>query len=148
MTDACRPICTEIHYGSPDYQRAFALREEVLRKPLGLVLNEETLAQDRECFHLVCYVDGQLVASLQHLPKSSHTIGMRQVAVLPHLQGQGIGRALVEFAEQLARERGYLLMTLHARETAIRFYEKLGYERVGEMFEQVTIPHCAMQKRL
>jgi GNAT superfamily N-acetyltransferase len=139
---------SEIQQSSPDYAVAFALREDVLRKPLGLVLNEETLAQDRECFHLVCYLDGALVASLQLLPKGDGAIGMRQVAVVPRWQGQGIGRGLVEFAEQFARERGFTLMKLHARETAIRFYEKLGYECVGEPFVQVTLPHRAMQKKL
>lgn len=144
----CGVICKPIQYGSPEYDAAFALREEVLRKPLGLILNEETLAQDRECFHLVCHVGGELAASLQLLPKSSQDIGMRQVAVKPHRQGQGIGRALVEFAEQFARERGFTLMKLHARDTAIPFYKRLGYECAGEPFIQVTIPHQAMQKRL
>ena len=39
-------------------------------------------------------------------------------------------------------------MTLHARDTAIPFYKKLGYECVGEPFVEVTILHQAMQKRL
>ena len=140
--------CSEIQYGSPDYAAAFTLREEVLRKPLGLSLNNETLAQECEYFHLVCHLGGELVACLVLLPKEEGTIGMRQVAVAPQLQGRGIGRALVEFAEQFARERGFTLMMLHARDTAIPFYEKLGYECVGEPFVQVTIPHRVMQKKL
>lgn len=139
---------SEIQYDSPDYAATFALREEVLRKPLGLSLNDETLAQERYYFHLVCHLDDELVACLVLLPKKNGDIRMRQVAVKPHLQGQGIGRALVEFAEQFARERGFTLMKLHARDTAILFYEKLGYECVGEPFVEVTILHCEMQKEL
>ena len=140
---------SQIQYGSPEYAAAFALREEVLRKPLGLSLRPETLQQVRDYLYLACHVDGELVG----LPgarcrKSDREIRMRQVAVAPRLQGQGIGRALVEFAEQFARERGFTLMTLHARDTAIPFYEKLGYECVGEPFVEVTILHQAMQKRL
>lgn len=140
--------CSEIQYGSTEYAAAFALREEVLRKPLGLSLNDETLAQERDYFHLVCHLDSELVACLVLLPKESGDIRMRQVAVKPHLQGQGIGRALVEFAEQFARERGFTLMKLHARDIAIPFYERLGYESVGEPFVEVTILHQTMQKRL
>lgn len=139
---------SEIQYGSRDYAAAFALREEVLRRPLGISLNDETLAQERDYFHLVCHLDGELVGCLVLLPKEERTIGMRQVAVAPHLQGLGIGRALVEYAERFARERGFTLMKLHARESAIPFYEKLGYECVGEPFIQVTIPHLEMRKQL
>ena len=39
-------------------------------------------------------------------------------------------------------------MILHARETAVVFYEKLGYSSLGDQFEEVTIPHWAMEKRL
>ena len=67
---------------------------------------------------------------------------------VPELQGQGIGRALVEYAEAAARQGGCCRMVLHARETAVPFYEKLGYSRVGQRFEEVTIPHWAMERRL
>ena len=73
---------------------------------------------------------------------------MRQVAVVSDLQGQGIGRALVEYSEALARKLGFRRMVLHARETAVAFYKKLGYLRIGGRFEEVTIPHWAMTKQL
>ena len=57
---------------------------------------------------------------------------MRQVAVVGDLQGQGIGTALVKRSEAMARELGFRRMILHARETAVAFYEKLGYTKVGE----------------
>jgi GNAT superfamily N-acetyltransferase len=73
---------------------------------------------------------------------------MRQLAVVPELQKRGIGTALVEYSEDLARKAGYRRMILHARETAVAFYEKLGYSRLGDRFEEVTIPHWAMEKHL
>lgn len=139
---------TEIRHGSAEYVAAFALREEVLRKPLGLTLNDVTLRQEREYFHIVCHIEGALAGCLVLLSKDATDIRMRQVAVAPHLQGQGVGSKLVNFAEDFARERGCTRMTLNARDTAIPFYEKLGYARVGEPFEEVTIMHWAMQKSL
>ncbi len=70
------------------------------------------------------------------------------MAVHAELQGRGIGTALVEYAEALARELGHRRMVLHARETALPFYEKLGYARIGEMVVKVTIPHWEMAKEL
>jgi len=66
---------------------------------------------------------------------------MRQVAVSDKHQGLGIGRAMVEFSERFARENGYGKISMHARDTAVGFYLRLGYEVEGEPFEEVTIPH-------
>jgi ribosomal protein S18 acetylase RimI-like enzyme len=73
---------------------------------------------------------------------------MRQVAVAREAQGKKIGTALVEFSEHLAREHGFDKITMHARETAVAFYERLDYERCGERFDEVTIPHWEMRKKL
>jgi predicted GNAT family N-acyltransferase len=37
---------------------------------------------------------------------------------------------------------------MHARTTAVGFYEKLGYKRMGDEFEEVTISHYVMEKDL
>ena len=137
-----------IRYNSPNYAATLALRDEVLRKPLGLEFGAAELEQERDHFHIACFRDRTLVGCLMLVPLSASLVKMRQVAVKPQLHGQGIGRTLVEYAEQFARERGFSLMKLHARDTAIPFYEKQGYERDGEMFEEVSIPHWEMQKLL
>jgi predicted GNAT family N-acyltransferase len=54
----------------------------------------------------------------------------------------------MQFAENIARDRGFKKITMHARKTAIGFYEKLGYKPIGEQFEEVTIPHFIMEKML
>jgi len=64
------------------------------------------------------------------------------------LSEEGIGRALVEYSETWARNAGYRRMILHARETAVAFYESLGYQKIGDRFVEVTIHHWAMEKQL
>ncbi|HEX7690957.1 MAG TPA: GNAT family N-acetyltransferase, partial [Sediminibacterium sp.] len=76
------------------------------------------------------------------------TVRLRQMAVTANLQGKGIGRALMSFAENIARDRGYRRLTMHARKTAIGFYEKNGYRICGPEFVEVTIPHFEMEKEL
>jgi len=76
------------------------------------------------------------------------TVRLRQMAVINDLQGKGIGRALMQFAENLARDRGYKKITMHARKNATGFYEKLGYKKVGKEFLEITIPHYVMEKEL
>jgi predicted GNAT family N-acyltransferase len=45
-------------------------------------------------------------------------------------------------------EKGVKLMHCNARKTAVPFYLQLGFETVGEEFEEVGIPHFRMQKTI
>ena len=74
-------------------------------------------------------------------------VKMRQVAVDFDRQHHGLGTRLVHYAESVARKRGLREMRLHARHTAVAFYERLGYQAHGEPFVEITVPHLAMKKR-
>jgi predicted GNAT family N-acyltransferase len=70
------------------------------------------------------------------------------MAVPNSMQGKGVGRALMIFAENIARDLGYRKLCMHARTTAVGFYQKLGYHTAGDEFTEVTIPHYVMEKDL
>jgi len=66
------------------------------------------------------------------------------LAVLPGFQGQGIGRDLVEAAEQVAQEHDCSSLRLEVRQdnqTGIRLYEKLGYRQFGKPVEDYYEDH-------
>jgi predicted N-acetyltransferase YhbS len=56
------------------------------------------------------------------------------MAVSPEVQGQGIGRALLEAGEARLRELGATSAWANGRDTALPFYERLGWRVVGEGF--------------
>lgn len=120
-----------IAYASPEYQDALALRERILRRPIGLNLYAEDLSGEAGDIHLGAFDSGALVGVLVLTHIDAQHVRMRQVAVDERRQRCGIGLKLVAAAERVAREEGYTLMTLHARETAVGFYEKLGYTAEG-----------------
>lgn len=139
----------QIEFGTPEYDEAVRLRYDILRRPLGLEYTPEQLAAEYSEIHLAAFdVAGRLIAYLNLTPLAPDIVKMRQVAVESVLQGKGIGKLLVGASEQLAKHLGYKEISLHARDTAVPFYLKLGYERVGEPFEEVTIPHFKMRKNL
>ena len=140
--------CVEVTHGSPEYEATVALRDEVLRKPLGLRLSDEQLRAETQDHHLACYRDGRLVACLVLTALSGGTVRMRQVSVVTDCQRQGIGSALVSHAERFAAAHGYSEMIAHARETAVPFYTKLGYAVIGDRFVEVGIPHAVVRKGL
>jgi ribosomal protein S18 acetylase RimI-like enzyme len=141
-------IFREVAHGSPEYLTTANLRNCVLRKPIGLMFSAKDVEAEKRYHHLACYGGDKLVACLMLDPHEDGNIRMRQLAVIPELQRQGIGTALVQYSELWARNAGYQRMVLHARDTAVAFYERLGYSRVGEQFEEVTIPHWTMEKSL
>lgn len=54
----------------------------------------------------------------------------------------------MDAVERAAREVGYESVVLHAQVPVVDFYAKLGYEAVGEEFEDAGIPHRKMTKAL
>lgn len=138
----------EIDFGSPEYAISIALRDRILRQPLGLYFSPEQLAQEAQEFHLGYWEGNQLLGCLVLKPLDAYVVKMRQVAVAENQQNKGIGTALVAFAEEFAREHLFRKMVLHARETAVDFYLQKGYTLVGEPFTEVSIPHRAMEKSL
>jgi GNAT superfamily N-acetyltransferase len=137
-----------IEHGSSDYEAVVQLRRRVLRLPLGLDFTAEQLAAEVADSHLAAYDGTTLVGCLMLSDRGQGTVQMRQVAVDPARQGEGIGTLLVHEGEGHAKGMGYAKMLLHARETAVPFYEKWGYACVGAPFEEVSIPHREMEKAL
>ena len=137
-----------IDHGSKQYQQMVKLRDDILRKPLGLSFTQEELEKEKDHLLIGAYEDDKLLACCMLVEENPRTVRLRQMAVLNDLQGKGIGKALMIFAENLARDRGYRKITMHARKNAVGFYEKMGYVRVGNEFEEITIPHYLMEKKL
>jgi predicted GNAT family N-acyltransferase len=137
-----------IDYGSAQYQQMIKLRDDILRKPLGLYFTKEELEREKDYLLIGAYEDDKMLACCMLVEENSKTVRLRQMAVLNDLQGKGIGKALMIFAENLARDRGYKKITMHARKNAVGFYEKMGYVKVGHEFQEITIPHYLMEKKL
>ena len=137
-----------IHYGSPEYQSMCRLRDEVLRKPIGLRLTEEETLRDKDDLLVVCMKNEETIACCILTKIDSETVQLRQMAVAPDYQQKGLGKELLLFAETIAKENGYSTIRMHARKTATGFYEKVGYGVIGEEFTEVGILHCKMEKRI
>lgn len=137
-----------IDHGSPQYEQMIALRDQLLRRPLGLSINPEEMENEAGNILIGYTDDGKMEGCCMLVPLDTKTIQLRQMAVLAGLQGKGIGRVILHFAENIARDKGYKKMMMHARATAVGFYEKNGYRKKGEPFYEVTLPHYVMEKNL
>ena len=133
---------------SDAYARELALRNEVLRHPLGLDLRDEDLSAEADQQHFGLFDGETLRACVIAAPINESTVKLRQMAVAPAFQGQGLGRLLLEQVHARLRRQGCATIVLHARQGAVGFYARLGYRSESATFTEVGIPHRRMRCHL
>jgi predicted GNAT family N-acyltransferase len=142
-------IFRSIEFGSDDFRKECELRDQVLRAPIGRSLYDEDLASEKRQKHFGLFDDARnLVACVIAVLLSSTEAKIRQMAVSVAYQKQGYGRQIIRSLEDHLAESGYVHVSMHARTSAVGFYEKLGYTKIGNEFFEVGIPHFRMEKRL
>lgn len=131
---------------SPAVKDAFCLREEVFVKEQGF--QNEFDKTDESCLHLICY-EGERVAGCARLfCQGAGVWHAGRIAVAKDCRGAGMGAAIMAALEQKAAKLGGKKLILSAQRRAAGFYEKQGYERVGEEYLDEYCPHVDMEKVL
>lgn len=138
----------QIDHGTKEYQQMVELRNEILRKPLGLSFDPEELTRETDDILIAAFEEDTMLGCCLLTKVDARCVRLRQMAVQNNLQGKGIGAAMMNYAENVARDAGYHKVIMHARKTATGFYEKLGYKVSGNEFKEITIPHYVMEKKL
>ena len=138
----------QIDYGTVQYAQMVELRSQVLRKPIGLDFTEEELDKEKDEILIGAFDEDEMIGCCMLTKTEEGELKLRQMAVKDDLQGTGIGASIISFAENIARDRGFGKMVMNARDSAVGFYEKLGYKVVGDAFTEVNLPHHKMEKRL
>jgi len=140
----------DVDFGSSRYDELVELRYKVLLEPLGLKFLDSFRDKEIAYLHVGCVesLDDKLVGGLILAPVDDENIRLMQVAVSPKCQGQGVGRALVEYAQNRAKDAGFSKIVMHAMLSVVAFYEKMGYEQEGNLFEEQGITFAKMVKKL
>lgn len=130
--------------------RYYQLRWQILRKPWGQKQGSEQDEYEKQAIHKMVINDQGEVLAVGRLEKSAKYQGkVRFMAVCEKAQGQGLGQQIINALEQQASELGLKEIILNARESAIGFYQSLGYKEIGfshTLFNDVK--HYTMVKQL
>ena len=137
-----------IDFGTPEYRQMLKMRDDILRRPLGLNISPDEIENEKNNLFIAAFEDEQMLGCCMIVELDPRKARLRQMAVLNNLQGKGIGRALIQFAENIARDHGYRIMSMHARKATVPFFEKMGYKVTSTEFIEITIPHYEMEKDL
>ena len=124
---------------------ALDVRIEVFVDEQGIPLALETDLEDATALHAVVY-NGieQVVATGRLLPSQGGRAKVGRMAVKRVLRGAGHGAGVLRALKAEARRRGDRELVLHAQCSAQGFYERLGYQARGEVFEEAGLAHVEM----
>jgi len=130
---------------------ALSVRRAVFVDEQGVPEDREIDGKDGDATHFVAYDGGDPVGVARLRPYGkgdAETAKVERVAVLADRREDGLGRELMATTEETARDEGYTEVVLHAQLPVVSFYTGLGYDPVGEPFEDAGIEHREMRKRL
>ena len=68
-----------------------------------------------------------------------------RVAVIASSRRSGVGTAVMGRLHEIAREHDLPKLWCHAQLTAVPFYERLRYRRLGPVFDEAGIDHVRME---
>ncbi|CAH0534009.1 Acetyltransferase [Vibrio stylophorae] len=117
-----------------------AVREHVFIEEQNIAPEIEFDALDANAFHVLAYDQARPVATGRML--SDGHIG--RIAVEASHRHLGIGKQIIEALLTQAKAQGLARVFLGAQQSAIPFYQKLGFEPYGEPFMEANIVHQSM----
>jgi predicted GNAT family N-acyltransferase len=144
--------------GRADREAAFAIRRTVFVAEQGVPEELELDDLDATALHVVARLGDRVVGTGRLVREAPGYAGLDpmlgpfghlgRLAVLAEVRGAGVGAALVAGLEQVAAGHGLTVVALGSQVQAQGFYARLGYQPIGEIFDDAGIDHRMMTKLL
>jgi predicted GNAT family N-acyltransferase len=135
--------------GPGDWPEIVDLRTRVFVVEQGVPPEIEQDDRDATAVHALSRdASGRVVATGRLLPGDGGTAAIGRMATDAAARGGGHGAAVLAELHRQAVLRGAGGVELHAQVSARGFYERAGYEAVGEEFLEAGIAHVTMRRRL
>jgi GNAT superfamily N-acetyltransferase len=133
MTDTIRPAgIADLDAMTRIVAEAYTKYIERIGKPPGPMLDDYAVhIRNHAAWVIEC--DGAVAGLIVLLPEADHLL-LDNVAVDPARHGRGVGKALMQFAEQEASRRGYSELRLYTHQMMtenLAMYPALGWQETG-----------------
>lgn len=125
---------TNIQFKRVSAKETYEVRHPVLRHGLPIETCAFERDEDSSTTHFGAYISEKLVGVVSLLHQQSD-VQLRGMAVLPSMQGKGIGSQMITKAETHVKAMQISKLWMNARLVAVPFYERCGYQKQGELFK-------------
>ena len=117
------------------------IRKDVFIRGLNIPEHLEIDENEDVATYVLAYIKNNPVGTARWR-KTEKGIKLERFAVLDKYRSNGIGAKITKFILNNLKETQPIY--LFAQESAIKFYEKLGFKSTGNLFEEVGIKHQKM----
>lgn len=135
LTEACATAMEEkgIFQWNEHYPPLEKLEEDIEKKELYVLEEENSI------FGIIVLTDvmDEEYFPIKWLTENGKNLYIHRLATHPYLWGKGYGQNLMDFAENYAKEHKYYSIRLDTFSQNLRnqkFYEKRGYQRLGNIY--------------
>ncbi len=128
------------------HQDAINIRTEIFMKEQGFENEFDEI--DEQCMHLVIYDKVTPIGTCRFYSQDNNQYVIGRIAVLSSYRSMGIGKVIVEKAEEYIKKIGGIEVTLSAQVRVQGFYKRMGYACEGEPYLDEYCPHILMKKTL
>ncbi len=127
-----------------DLKKVFEIRKEVFVAEQGVPLEDEfdhfdTL--DNLCEHILVYYK-EFPVGTGRIRVAEGLGKLERICILKPYRKFGLGKAIIQALEEIAKEKGISRVKLHGQTQAEEFYHKLGYQTSSTIFYEDGIPTC------
>lgn len=134
------------------YKKHVGLNEDVINIRTSVFMQEQGFQNefdqtDKTCTHLVLYDGNKPIATCRYFSDGA-TYHIGRVAVIKEYRGKNLGNKMMQLAEAEIKKDGGKSIELSAQVRVKDFYQKLGYNPVGNVYLDEYCEHITMRKIL
>ena len=123
-------------------EQAFFIRRKVFVDEQGVDRTLEYNNEDQSN-HYLLFLAGKPIATARWR-ETENGIKLERFAVLPEFRNRGFGEIILKEVLKDVKPTGKIIY-LHSQARAVPFYERNGFNKVGEMFVEAGIEHYYMK---
>jgi len=142
MLNIMKIVCKRVE-NECELEEAHLVRRQVFIDEQDVPEELEYDEFDDAALHVICKADELVVAAGRILFFEEEAI-VGRVAVLKPWRCKGIGRKIMEFIMDIAKNNGVKTLAANVQVDAQGFYEKIGFKPVGKFFLEAGIEHIKM----
>lgn len=131
-----------------DFDVCAKIRVSVFHDEQGVAMEDDFDGLDTGALHFLLTFFGEPVGTARAREVERGVWKIERVAVLKKFRNAGFGKLIMLKIEAKLGELGGRTLVLHSQEHVREFYERLGYEVVGEPFLEAGIRHVKCVKNL
>ena len=124
-----------------EIQKCFKIRKKVFVEEQNCDPKDEYEFEEESTHYLLSKKNTPLATARYR--KTENGIKMERFAVLKSKRGKGYG---IKILKKMILDLSHSKLTkyLHAQVQVVKFYEKVGFKKIGEKFDEVGIMHYKM----